>query len=451
MQEDRILHSNSVETNRTCLIFTIHEHLGSLQEVLVIFKKEGVNLLHIESRPSLNTSIASFDFYVNVDCSAEKLGRLVSSLEKEIACKVKVLDNDSSTPHSTWFPRKFVDMERLSNNVLMAGCELESDHPGFQDPVYRQRRMFISEQAMKYRHGTPIPRIEYTPEEIATWGVIFENLTKLYPTHSCDEYNRIFPLLVDNCGYRKDNIPQLEDVSRFLHDCTGFTLRPVAGLLSSRDFLNGLAFRVFHSTQFLRHHSCPLYTPEPDVCHELLGHAPLFADPAFANFSQEIGLASLGVSDEELEKLATMYWFTVEFGICRQGGKLKAYGAGLLSSFGELEYCLSDAPQFKDFEPEECYKQKYPITQYQPVYFVADSFESAQRKVREYASKIPRKYDLRYNPYTESIEVLDNQFAIQKFADQIRDDMIVLNNAMIRLNQQPSSHAPGSRNPINNK
>ena len=99
----------------------------------------------------------------------------------------------------------------------------------------------------------------------------------LWAKHACDEFNYILPLLETNCGYGVDNIPQQQDISNFLKECTGFTLRPVGGLLTSRDFLNGLAFRVFFSTQYIRHHSKPLYTPEPDICHELMGHAPMFA------------------------------------------------------------------------------------------------------------------------------------------------------------------------------
>lgn len=278
-----------------------------------------------------------------------------------------------------------------------------------------------------------MPHVDYTEEEVKTWGVVFKNLTKLYPTHACREHNHVFPLLIENCGYREDNIPQLQDVSNFLKDCTGFTLRPVAGLLSSRDFLAGLAFRVFHSTQYIRHPSKPFYTPEPDVVHELLGHAPLFADPAFAQFSQEIGLASLGAPDDFIERLATCFWFTVEFGLCRQNGQLKAFGAGLLSSFGELEYCLSDKPQIKEFEPEVTGLQKYPITSYQPIYFVADSFESAIDKMIKFADTIPRPFGVRYNAYTQSIEVLDSKPQLDNLMRNINLEMHILQNAMKKL------------------
>lgn len=99
----------------------------------------------------------------------------------------------------------------------------------------------------------------------------------LWKQYACDEFNEILPSLESQCGYANDNIPQQQDISNFLKENTGFTLRPVGGLLSSRDFLNGLAYRVFFSTQYIRHHSMPLYTPEPDICHELMGHAPMFA------------------------------------------------------------------------------------------------------------------------------------------------------------------------------
>jgi len=200
-----------------------------------------------------------------------------------------------------------------------------------------------------------------------------------------------------------------------------------------RDFLNGLAFRVFHATQYLRHHSMPTYTPEPDVCHELLGHVPLFADPDFADFSQEIGLASIGASEEDITKLATIYWFTVEFGLCRQDGQVRAYGAGLLSSFGELEYCLSDKPELRPFDPFQACEQKYPITEFQPVYFVAESFKDAQQKVREYASTLKRPFDICYNPYTETIDVLNNSQKLAKFSQNIKSDISLLVSALSKL------------------
>ncbi|KAH7696881.1 phenylalanine hydroxylase, partial [Aphelenchoides avenae] len=204
-----------------------------------------------------------------------------------------------------------------------------------------------------------------------------------------------------------------------------------------RDFLAGFAFRVFHSTQYIRHHSQPNFTPEPDVCHELLGHAPLFADADFAAFSQKIGLASLGASDEMIEKLATLYWFTVEFGICMQNGEKRAYGAGLLSSFGELQYALSGEPALGPFDPAVTSETKYPITSYQPKYFIADSFSDAKNKLTNWSSTIPRPFQVRYDPYTQRVEILDSVPAVQGLLRDLKGQIQDIGNALNTLVVQP--------------
>lgn len=421
------------EAGNTCILYSIKEqNSGSLANTLKIFEKHNVNLLHIESRSSLR--VPGYEFFIECDGKSGELGKAIDDLRQQCSYfNIISRDYKDNTAAVPWFPRRIRDLDRFANQILSYGAELDSDHPGFTDPVYRARRKYFADIAYNYKHGEPLPRVEYTKEEIETWGTIFNNLTKLYKTHACKEYNHVFPLLIDNCGFRADNIPQLEDVSNFLRDCTGFTLRPVAGLLSSRDFLAGLAFRVFHSTQYIRHPSKPMYTPEPDVCHELMGHVPLFADPAFAQFSQEIGLASLGAPDDYIEKLATIFWFTVEFGLCRQNGELKAYGAGLLSSYGELQYCLTDKPEHKPFDPAVTGATKYPITQFQAVYYVADSFESAKEKTIKFANSIPRPFGVRYNAYTQSIEVLDSKHQINNLMNNIHSEFQILQNAVEKL------------------
>ncbi|GAB6029449.1 hypothetical protein CHUAL_005207 [Chamberlinius hualienensis] len=392
--------------------------------------------MHIESRSS-KRSPGDYEFMVECDASKGDLPAALNDIQSKVTY-IQVISSANEPSRSSvstvpWFPRKIKELDRFANQILTYGAELEADHPGFKDPVYRERRKYFADLAYYYRHGKPIPIVNYTQEEIETWGKVYRELTSLYPTHACKEHNHIFPLLIENCGYNENNIPQLEDISNFLQDTTGFTLRPVAGLLSSRDFLAGLAFRVFHSTQYIRHSSKPFYTPEPDVCHEILGHVPLFADPSFAQFSQEIGLASLGAPDEYIEKLATCYWFTVEFGLCRQNGEVKAFGAGLLSSFGELKHSVSETSKHLPFEPERAVSQKYPITEYQPVYFVAESFESAKEKIMSYAATIPKPFSVRFNPYTRSVEIIDSKAQVETLVKDISCEMRVLSDALTKI------------------
>ncbi|KAI8812918.1 Biopterin-dependent aromatic amino acid hydroxylase-domain-containing protein [Cladochytrium replicatum] len=423
---------------RTTIYFTIVDRVGALDEVLVALKDLSISLKRIESRPS--RSKHCYDFFIDFDAATEADVRAVMDELKNTASVVNVVsvgasdaDTSAALVSVPWFPRKISDLDAYATKDHAFGAQLSSDHPGFTDAAYRARRAEITRLATQYRHGEPLPNIEYTDQEIATWGAVYEKLMGLHRTHACEELQYVYPLLVQNCGYSPSSIPQLASVSRFLKDCTGWTLRPVTGLLTSRDFLNALAFRVFHSTQYIRHHSRPFYTPEPDVCHEMLGHVPLYADPDFAEFSQEIGLASLGATDEDCAKLTSIYWFTVEFGLCRQKGEIKAYGAGLLSSFGELEYCLTEKPKKVPFDPHKAAVTPYPITEYQPHYFVAESFRDMKDKVREFAATLKRPFAVRYNALTQRIEVLDNKEDMVRFATGIRGDLSRLISALDKL------------------
>ncbi|XP_075694197.1 tryptophan 5-hydroxylase 1 [Rhinoderma darwinii] len=439
--EDNKENNESVaERDRSSVIFSLKNEVGGLVKALKLFQEKHVNLIHIESRKSKRRN-SEFEIFLDCDSNREQLNEIFQLLMPHVNLismntpeNVSVEEDDmESVP---WFPTKISELDKCANRVLMYGSDLDADHPGFKDNVYRKRRKYFADVAMNYRYGDPIPCIEFTEEEVKTWGTVFRELNKLYPTHACREYLKNLPLLTKHCGYREDNIPQLEDVSKFLKERTGFTIRPVAGYLSPRDFLAGLAFRVFHCTQYVRHSSDPLYTPEPDTCHELLGHVPLLAEPSFAQFSQEIGLASLGASDEAVQKLATCYFFTVEFGLCKQEGKLKVYGAGLLSSISELKHSLSGNAKVKPFDPVVTCTQECIITTFQEVYFYSDSFEEAKEKMREFAKTIKRPFGLKYNPYTQSVQILKDTRSITNLVSDLRHELDIVSDALNKMNRQ---------------
>lgn len=262
--------------------------------------------------------------------------------------------------------------------------ELEADHPGFNDPDYRRRRDEIARLAPPLDSGEPPRRIEYTAAERSTWATVFDKLTDLYPTHACREFVEV----AGEIGYAEGEVPQLADVSEFLTERTGFRLQPVAGLVSARQFLGALSRRVFSATQYIRHYSQPLYTPEPDIVHELMGHAPMLAIPEFADLSQKIGEGSLRADDDQVEQLATLYWFTIEYGVLYEGDDLRAYGAGLLSSFGELEHALSGAVEIRSFDPWQAKDTDYPITSYQPLLWSVTSIREAFEKMNKFVETI---------------------------------------------------------------
>lgn len=257
--------------------------------------------------------------------------------------------------------------------------ELAASHPGFADPVYRARRNAIAGLAVGHRRGTPIPVAEYTEREHEVWALVTRELAVKHAAYATEEYLGG----VDRLGLPRTRIPQLQEVGELLEPLTGFRYLPAAGLVPLRDFYGVLADGYFHSTQYIRHHSVPFYTPEPDVVHEVIGHANALASDRYAALYRLAGEAARRVEgDAALEFVSKVFWFTLEFGVMLDSGELRAYGAGILSSYGEIE-------EFRgmDVRPLDLAMMgttHYDITKYQDVLFRADSLQHLEDVVGDF-------------------------------------------------------------------
>ena len=258
--------------------------------------------------------------------------------------------------------------------------QLDLDHPGANDVEYRKRRDYIASLAKKFRETGDITDVDYSPREQRVWRYVAEELEELQQKYASPFYLRA----KKNLGISTDKIPQLTEMNRRLKELTGFRLAPIEGLVETRGFLSWLSYRVMLCTQYIRHHSHPAYTPEPDIVHEAIGHIPMFTNPNFADFSQFIGHGARIASDKQLEELGRLYWFTVEFGMVEHEGEIKAYGAGLLSSFGELEHAFGDEVVRKPFDLEEVINTDYDYSDMQPLLFVIPSYAELKEQTRKY-------------------------------------------------------------------
>jgi phenylalanine-4-hydroxylase len=247
---------------------------------------------------------------------------------------------------------------------------LADDHPGANDPAYRERRNEIAAAALAWRPGTPAPRIAYTPAEQNVWRTVCRELRPKHERLAVREFNEA----VAAVELPTDHVPSLDEVSERVEPITGFRYVPAAGLVPLREFYGSLADRVFHSTQYIRHPGVPLYTPEPDIIHEVIGHGHLVATPTFSELHRLAGVAINRLERGESHTfLSKVFWFSLEFGIVHEEGELRAYGAGILSSYGEIEEFR--AMEHRALDLVEMGTADYDITHYQPVLYLADSID----------------------------------------------------------------------------
>ncbi len=248
---------------------------------------------------------------------------------------------------------------------------LPLDHPGVNDKQYRARRNEIALLSKQHAKAKTIPAVSYTKEENEVWEFVVSKLEKLHRVHASSVYLEAKKEL----GISPDRIPQLKDISEELERKANFRLAPVEGLVDARSFLSYLGERTMLCTQYIRHGSQPEYTPEPDIIHELIGHVPMFMNKEFSDFSERLGKLAWTANDEEITKLERLYWFVVEFGLVQEQEGIKAFGAGLLSSLGEIEHAFSSEVLRRPFDIDEITNTSYDYSKMQDKLFVVPSLE----------------------------------------------------------------------------
>ena len=258
--------------------------------------------------------------------------------------------------------------------------QLDLDHPGANDADYRTRRDHIAALAKNFRETHVITDVDYTPEEQKVWQIVATKLEEIQAKRASEFYLEAKRKL----DISTERIPQLSELNNKLKELSNFRLAPIEGLVETRAFLSWLSYRTMLCTQYIRHTSRPEYTPEPDIVHEAIGHIPNFTNKDFADFSQFIGHGARIATDEQLEELGRLYWFTVEYGLIEEHGEIKAFGAGLLSSFGELEHAFTDEVERRPFDLEQVINTTYSYSDMQPVLYVIPSYSYLKEVTRKY-------------------------------------------------------------------
>jgi phenylalanine-4-hydroxylase len=214
---------------------------------------------------------------------------------------------------------------------------------------------------------------DYSPREHQVWDKLFARQSTMLKGRASAPFLKG----LDSLHLSRGGIPDFEDLSERLRKLTGWQVVAVPGLVPDAVFFEHLANRRFVAGRFIRKPEQLDYLEEPDIFHDVFGHVPLLSDPVFADYMQAYGLGGLrALNFHSLEKLARLYWYTVEFGLIREHGGLRLYGSGIVSSFGESVFALDDpSPNRLQFDLERVMRTRYKIDDYQQSYFVIDSFE----------------------------------------------------------------------------
>jgi phenylalanine-4-hydroxylase len=255
----------------------------------------------------------------------------------------------------------------------------------------------------------------YSATDHHTWGTLFNRQVETLKGFVCEEYFEGIKRL----HLTPSELPDFDRMNKFLRAATGWEVLAVPGLIASKPFFSMLANKQFPAGTFIRTPEQLDYLEEPDIFHDVFGHVPLLSHPAYASYMQEYGRAGLrAMNHKGVKFLARLNWYTIEFGLIKDNGGIKAYGAGIMSSYGEARYVKNDpSPNFLQFDLERVLRTGYYIDDFQATYFTIDSFDALFEECIE-RPFVPLYEECRAKPTLTPFEILPSDRVLRKGTDE---------------------------------
>ena len=220
---------------------------------------------------------------------------------------------------------------------------------------------------------------DYAPDQHATWAELVRRRRPQIDSYACREYREGY----ETIGLEDDRLPNLSAITARLKPRTGWSTTPVSGFMPSGAFFEMLDARMFPTTTWLRSRGSLEYTPEPDIFHDVFGHVPMHAHPVFADFLQHYGAVCSRINNAGiLDRLGRLFWYTVEFGLIREKGKLKVYGSGVISSHGECSNVIEGGCEVRNFDLDEVLSTPVKVDRIHTRLFVIESFDQIYEAMR---------------------------------------------------------------------
>ena len=232
--------------------------------------------------------------------------------------------------------------------------------------------------------GADIISPDYSEQENQIWKTLYKRQVEVLPGRAAKDFIHGLEVL----DLPSERVPKLSVLSKTLSEVSNWQVARTPGLLHEELFFECLSKRIFPSTDYIRGSHELDYTPAPDGFHDIFGHMPILCEPSFADFYQEYGRVSLNATGDDRRRLERFYWFTAEFGLIREAEGLRIYGNGILSSYEETFYSLSDKVDHRAFDPYQMAEQEYDVWHMQPLLYVIESYEELKSGFQDLAKKL---------------------------------------------------------------